>query len=72
MHDPVASRIADTPAVRAVDVYRRAAAADLLVDRDSVKAHLRKSAVGLVEAPPGELAVATVNRYLELKARHAL
>ena len=72
MHDPIATRLADVSPQSAEDVYLRAAAADVLADRESVKAHLLKSGVGLVEAPPGELAVATVNRYLEIKARRAL
>jgi uncharacterized protein (DUF58 family) len=71
MRDEVAERLADAPA-NASAAYRRAAAADLLAERETVKAHLRKSGVGLVEAEPGELAVATVNRYLEIKARRAL
>ncbi|MDQ3032962.1 MAG: DUF58 domain-containing protein, partial [Myxococcota bacterium] len=72
MHDPVAHELASRPAARAHDAYVRAAAADLLAERAAVKAHLRASGVALVESPPGELAVATVNRYLELKSRHAL
>ncbi|HJL17484.1 MAG TPA: DUF58 domain-containing protein [Sandaracinaceae bacterium LLY-WYZ-13_1] len=72
MHDPVAERLADAPVDGARDAYRRAAAADLLGERERVKAHLRSKGVRLVEAPPGELAVATVNRYLEIKARRAL
>lgn len=72
MHDPVAEALADAPVRDVRGAYRRAAAADLLAEREAVKAHLRKNGVGLVEAPPGELAVATVNRYLEIKARRAL
>lgn len=72
MHDPVAEEIADRPAHRPDEVFRRAAAADVIAEREALKAHLQKSAVGLVEAPPGELAVETVNRYLEIKARHRL
>ncbi len=72
MHDPVAERLADAPVDSALGAYRRAAAADLLQEREGVKAHLRKNGVSLVEAPPGELAVATVNRYLEIKARRLL
>ncbi len=72
MHDPIAEEFADAPVHVAHDAYRRAAAADLLAEREAVKAHLAKSGVGIVEAPPGEVAVATVNRYLEIKARHAL
>jgi uncharacterized protein (DUF58 family) len=72
MHDPIANRLADVEPHSAEEVYLRAAAADVLADRESVKAHLVKAGVGIVEAPPGELAVATVNRYLEIKARRAL
>lgn len=72
MHDPVAEKLADAPVSDASEAYRRAAAADLLKEREGVKAHLRKSGVSLVEAPPGELAVQTVNRYLDIKARRAL
>lgn len=72
MEDPVAGTLADEAAQDDYGAYRRAAAADVLAERAGLEAHLRKAAVGLVQAPPGELAVATVNRYLELKARHAL
>jgi uncharacterized protein (DUF58 family) len=72
MNDPVADALAFAPATTAQDVYRRAAAAALLEDRDAIRVHLRKSGVGLVEAPAAELAVATVNRYLDIKSRHAL
>ncbi|MCA9605740.1 MAG: DUF58 domain-containing protein [Myxococcales bacterium] len=72
MHDPVAEKLADAPVEDASATYMRAAAADLLMEREHVKAHLEKSGVRLVEAPPGELAVATVNRYLEIKARRSL
>jgi uncharacterized protein (DUF58 family) len=72
MDDPVARNLADAPAPSAEDVYRRAAAADVLADRDMVKAHLSKAGVQLVEASSAELAHATVSRYLQLKARHSL
>jgi len=72
MHDPIATRLADVAPHSAEEVYLRAAAADVLADRESVKAHLAKAGIAIVEAPPGELAVATVNRYLEIKARRAL
>ena len=72
MNDPVADALAFAPATSAQDVYRRAAAAALLEDRDAIRVHLRKAGVGLIEAPAAELAVATVNRYLDIKSRHAL
>jgi uncharacterized protein (DUF58 family) len=72
MNDPVADALAFAPASSSDDVYRRAAAAALLEDRDAIRVHLRKAGVGLVEAPAAELAIATVNRYLDIKSRHAL
>jgi uncharacterized protein (DUF58 family) len=72
MHDPVAQRLAGRTPENADEVWLRAAAADVLADREAVKARLQKASVGLVECPPGELSVATVNRYLEIKARRAL
>ena len=72
MHDPLAESLAARAPASLSEAYERAAAADLLAERGSVRAQLRKSGVSIVEAPPGELAVATVNRYLELKARHSL
>ena len=72
LEEPVAVRLADAPVSHASDVYARAAAADLLMDRERVKAHLTKNGVGLVEAPASELALSTVRRYLEIKAKHAL
>jgi uncharacterized protein (DUF58 family) len=72
LDDPVARTLADAEVHSVEGVYRRAAAGDLLSDREVVKAHLIKAGVGLVEAPAGALAVATVNRYMELKARRVL
>lgn len=72
MEDVTAETLAVRPVRRPSDVFERAAAADVLAERESVKAHLRKNGVGLVEAPAGDLAVATVNKYLEIKARRAL
>jgi uncharacterized protein (DUF58 family)/uncharacterized membrane protein SpoIIM required for sporulation len=66
--DVVAALAARTPAT-ADEAFDRVAASDLLAEQSQVKSHLRKHGVSLVEAPPGEIAVATVNRYLELKRR---
>jgi uncharacterized protein (DUF58 family) len=72
MTDPVAEALAHARAVNDTQAYHRAAAAAVLEDRDAIKLHIRKSGIGLVEAPAGELAVAAVNRYLEIKAKHVL
>jgi uncharacterized protein (DUF58 family) len=72
LSDPAADALASAPVATDADAYRRAAAADVLAERAGIKACLRKAGIGLVEAPAAELAVATVNRYLELKLRHTL
>ena len=72
LNDPVADALGHARARSLSDVHRRAAAAVLLDDRDAVKTRLRKAGVALVEADASELAVATVNRYLAIKARHEL
>jgi uncharacterized protein (DUF58 family) len=72
MEDHIARDLAESPATSVKSAYRRAAAADVLAERRVLEAHLRKNAVDLVEAPPGELSIATVNKYLEIKARNRL
>jgi uncharacterized protein (DUF58 family) len=72
MNDPVAEGLAFARVGSSDDAYRRAAAASILDEREAIKLHLRKSGVGILEAKAGELAIATVNRYLEIKSRHAL
>jgi uncharacterized protein (DUF58 family) len=72
MEDHIARDLAEKPATSPKGAYRRAAAADVLAERRLLEAHLRKNAVDLVEAPPGELSIATVNKYLEIKARNRL
>ncbi|HKP60237.1 MAG TPA: DUF58 domain-containing protein [Polyangiales bacterium] len=70
--DPAAVALASAQVTSAADAYRRAAAADVLAERAGVKLRLSRAGIGLVEASASELAVATVNRYLELKLRHAV
>lgn len=72
LDDVVARALAEAAPVTDDDAYQRAAAADLLEEREAVKLRLTRSGVRLVEASSGELAVATVNRYLEIKAARAL
>lgn len=72
LSDPTATGLASATVATPADAYRRAAAADVLAERAGAKLRLTKAGIGLVEAPAAELAVATVNRYLELKVRHAL
>lgn len=72
LREPEADALAQAKVVAEPDLYLRAAAADVLLERDVVRAHLRASGVSLVEAPAGELGVEVVKRYLEIKERRAL
>jgi len=72
MSDPVAARVAEAEVVTDEQVYLRAAAADLLAERAVVKAQLSRAGVSVLETHAANLAVATVNRYLEIKRRRIL
>ncbi|RYG63947.1 DUF58 domain-containing protein, partial [bacterium] len=54
------------------DLYEKAMAQKMLSERESALERLRASGVGILDAEASELTVATVNRYLNLKARGAL
>jgi len=72
MRDPVAQRLAQSPVTNTEQVYMRAAAADLIAERAVVKAQLSRAGVSVLETDAAELAVATVNRYLEIKRQRRL
>lgn len=72
LKDPVAEALARATVTRDDDAWGRAAAADVVMEREVVKAHLVRSGVGLVEAPASELSFSVVNRYLEIKSRARL
>ncbi|HEY2734091.1 MAG TPA: DUF58 domain-containing protein [Polyangiales bacterium] len=72
MSDPVAARLAEAPVSNREQVYLRAAAADLLAERTVVKKQLARAGVSVLETRAADLAVATVNRYLEIKRQHRL
>ncbi|MBI2892570.1 MAG: DUF58 domain-containing protein [Deltaproteobacteria bacterium] len=72
MRDDVVLSIATQTPESAEDAFRRVAAADLVAEEEALASHLAKRGVQMVEASAGELAVATVNRYLEIKRRGAL
>jgi uncharacterized protein (DUF58 family) len=50
-------------------LYERAVAASILADRDRALARLRSHGAVALDSPAGEVSVALVNRYLELKER---
>jgi uncharacterized protein (DUF58 family) len=72
MSDPVAANLAQAAVLTEEQVYLRAAAADLLAERAVVKAQLSRAGVSVLETHAADLAVATVNRYLEIKRRRML
>jgi len=53
-------------------VYQRAAAAQLLDDRQLTLDYLRRQGVLTLDVPANHLSIAVINRYLELKARTRL
>jgi uncharacterized protein (DUF58 family) len=55
-----------------LDVYVRAAAAEVLSWRERVALELKKQGALILEVTPAKLTPALINRYLEVKARHLL
>jgi len=67
--DPTIARAAQSRPVSREDVFERAVASAVLADRERALAALRSRGAVVLEAEAGELSVALVNRYLELKER---
>ncbi|MCA9136218.1 MAG: DUF58 domain-containing protein [Planctomycetales bacterium] len=63
---------ADHPDGGEMNMYRAAAAADILIWRDQVLKDLEHRGVLLVDTFPDELTAPLVNQYLEIKAKHLL
>ena len=63
---------ADNPDGDSTQMYRAAAAADILLWRDQVLKDLEHRGVLIVDAFPDELTAPLVNQYLEVKAKHLL
>ncbi len=63
---------AQTAVLPDVDLFRAAAAAEVLTWRRRVLADMAGSGVLLVDSFPEDLTAPLVNRYLEIKARHLL
>ncbi len=63
---------ADHPEGGPMQMYRAAAAADILLWREQVLKDLRHRGVLVVDAFPDELTAPLVNRYLDIKAKHLL
>ncbi|WP_147866661.1 DUF58 domain-containing protein [Stieleria maiorica] len=63
---------ADHPDGDEMNLYRAAAAADILIWRDQVLKDLEHRGVLMVDTFPDELTAPLVNQYLEIKAKHLL
>jgi uncharacterized protein (DUF58 family) len=72
LSDPVTEALSEAPARDPTQVYLRAAAADLMAERALVKVQLSRAGVSVLEASADGLAVAAVNRYLEIKQKRML
>jgi uncharacterized protein (DUF58 family) len=69
LRDPELDRAAGAEILAPATVYTKAVAEQVLADRAKARHFLERRGVAVVDAPPGELSVATVNKYLELKER---
>lgn len=54
------------------DVYRKAAAAQLLVNRNRTLENLQRRGVHVIDAAAGQVPLELINKYLDLKARQVL
>lgn len=72
MRDRTLFETADSPDGGDGNLYRAAAAADILVWRDQVLRDLEHRGVLLVDSFPDELTAPLVNQYLDIKAKHLL
>ncbi|MEO1615019.1 MAG: DUF58 domain-containing protein [Planctomycetota bacterium] len=72
LRDRTLFEAADQPDGSEMNLYRAAAAADILVWRDQVLKDLEHRGVLLVDTFPDELTAPLVNQYLEIKAKHLL
>ncbi len=72
LRDRTMFEAADSGADEGFEMYRAAAAADILLWRDQVLTDLEHRGVLVVDAFPDELTAPLVNQYLDIKAKHLL
>jgi uncharacterized protein (DUF58 family) len=70
--DPDVVTAAQQPPTDSATTYQRAAAAQLLDERQLALDRLRRNGVLVLDTPANQLSIAVINRYLELKARTML
>jgi len=66
--DPDFERLVSTPPERVSDVYRAAAALDVLDAQERVAGRLRRAGADVIEAPPARLGAACIGAYLRAKS----
>jgi uncharacterized protein (DUF58 family) len=69
---PELDALADSASTNVEQMYRIAAAREMLDRRRAVIAKLRQQGVLVVESAPGEVGLRTINSYLEIKAKGLL
>jgi uncharacterized protein (DUF58 family) len=72
LSDPLLLSLADAELSELADVERAVVAESLLGDREVVLARLRRLGVLVVDAPPGQVGPALVNRYLDIARRERI
>jgi uncharacterized protein (DUF58 family) len=72
LDDPILAAIAETRGDKLGDIYRRAAAQEMLWERNRIIAGLKTSGVVTINVASEELAGALINHFLEVKARGRL
>ena len=71
-NDARAAAAQPTARSSSAELYESAAAEELLSAREEALQQMRRAGVDVVDASPSQLAIAVVNRYLEVKARGVL
>jgi len=71
-NDALAAAAQPTGHSSSTALYESAAAEELLSAREEALQQMRRAGVDVVDASPSQLAIAVVNRYLEVKARGVL
>ena len=72
LRDPRVFDVMDAPSQEDADLYRQAAAAQILTWRQQVLIDLQHRGVLIVDALPEQMTAPLINQYLEVKARHLL
>jgi uncharacterized protein (DUF58 family) len=72
LRDPQLERVANARPHTGAEAFERAAAEELLVDREEALAEMRRSGVLVLDVPPAAAARAVVEQYIALKRRAAI